>query len=553
MSESEFARFGAARRTMPLAAARTNANSPPGVALRAMPRMTGDGPLDAFAKVFAGMREARTDSSEPRSEAPTSESADLERDRSADTQPPEQRDAEHPGASAPKTPDDSAPVVKLPKSVEQHVAVEGDAGRPIPEASGNDSDAAPLSPQRSAKERVESQRTAATIDDPSTDPSNAPAEDRSITKPPVSTDPGLGPAIAERSADHSQNSSDVRSTGAHGKDGQLPPQAETQHDTNLKRASDTEFGHEFAATDQRSSMPELNRRALRLREQKDPQAEPAHGPARQLGPERIPPSTQRDPGPSAAAAGSSADANPITGPSASNAPARSADVVTQVAPVANAASGATVVPKKDRSPVRTGGVRSDAINNPTGAVTGADATGSRVANGDRAGRSRAGGSDTAEAVSRAKLIQRVSRAFQTMGGQGGVVRLRLAPADLGTIRIEMRVRNSQIDAKVLAESEAVSQTLREHLPELRSRLEQQGLTVERIEIDTESRDPTGEQPGRGTTDDFHQDHRRRQPTLRQQTSQSRSSGLDPSEISQPTGPAGAASGRVGTEGVDVRW
>ena len=107
-----------------------------------------------------------------------------------------------------------------------------------------------------------------------------------------------------------------------------------------------------------------------------------------------------------------------------------------------------------------------------------------------------------EAVNRAKLIQRVSRAFQHLGPDGGVVRLRLAPAELGTVRIEMRINGRKMDARVVAETEAASSALREHLPDLRSRLESFGMEIEQIEIETDSgeTDVDGRSPERDDGD-----------------------------------------------------
>ncbi|MEM1068943.1 MAG: flagellar hook-length control protein FliK, partial [Planctomycetota bacterium] len=96
----------------------------------------------------------------------------------------------------------------------------------------------------------------------------------------------------------------------------------------------------------------------------------------------------------------------------------------------------------------------------------------------------------AETVSRVKLIQRVSKAFQHLGPEGGTVRLRLAPAELGSVRVEMRIQQRKIQARVVAETEAASTALREHLPELRQRLESQGMQIEQldVEVDTGDRD-----------------------------------------------------------------
>lgn len=96
--------------------------------------------------------------------------------------------------------------------------------------------------------------------------------------------------------------------------------------------------------------------------------------------------------------------------------------------------------------------------------------------------------NTADTVSRVKLIQRVSKAFQHLGPDGGVVRLRLAPAEMGTVRVEMRINQKKVEARVVAETEAAGAALREHLPDLRARLESFGMQVEQLEIETDLND-----------------------------------------------------------------
>jgi flagellar hook-length control protein FliK len=137
----------------------------------------------------------------------------------------------------------------------------------------------------------------------------------------------------------------------------------------------------------------------------------------------------------------------------------------------------------------------------TGVTTSLESTAAPKAEtkSDAKGATREG---VSEAVNRAKLIQRVSRAFQHLGPDGGVVRLRLAPAELGTVRIEMRINGRKMEARVVAETEAASNALREHLPDLRSRLESFGMQIERIEIETDSgeTDVDGRFPGRDDGD-----------------------------------------------------
>jgi flagellar hook-length control protein FliK len=159
----------------------------------------------------------------------------------------------------------------------------------------------------------------------------------------------------------------------------------------------------------------------------------------------------------------------------SDATKAAAAAITGVSP-----AGSAAVPKS--SPSHTSLAGRSAEN---GFATALDSTAApkSESKSDAKGATREG---VSEAVNRAKLIQRVSKAFQHLGPDGGVVRLRLAPAELGTVRIEMRIDGRKMEARVVAETEAASSALREHLPDLRARLESFGMQVERIDIETES-------------------------------------------------------------------
>lgn len=125
--------------------------------------------------------------------------------------------------------------------------------------------------------------------------------------------------------------------------------------------------------------------------------------------------------------------------------------------------------------------------NQLGTVAAVDGKEAPATTNDRA-KGKSTKANTAETVSRVKLIQRVSKAFQHLGPDGGTVRLRLAPAELGSVRVEMRIHQRKMQARVVAETEAASTALREHLPELRQRLESQGLQIERLEVEIDSGD-----------------------------------------------------------------
>lgn len=110
---------------------------------------------------------------------------------------------------------------------------------------------------------------------------------------------------------------------------------------------------------------------------------------------------------------------------------------------------------------------------------------------------------TAQAqVDRARFIRRVSQAFQAASDRGGTVRLRLHPPELGSLRLELQMKDGTMTARLEAEQPAARQLLLEHLPALRDRLAQQGLRVDRFDVDLmgqHSGDPSSGQQGEDPT------------------------------------------------------
>lgn len=90
------------------------------------------------------------------------------------------------------------------------------------------------------------------------------------------------------------------------------------------------------------------------------------------------------------------------------------------------------------------------------------------------------------AVERARLLQRVTRAFQQLGGEGGRVRLKLHPPRLGTVGIEVGVDGAKMRARIVTETDSARSALRDAVPELRQRLVELGVQLEAIDIQTET-------------------------------------------------------------------
>jgi flagellar hook-length control protein FliK len=121
-------------------------------------------------------------------------------------------------------------------------------------------------------------------------------------------------------------------------------------------------------------------------------------------------------------------------------------------------------------------------NNDKTEPRGGPATASIAARQDRyeASIDRSEGLTEAERV---RFVQRVARAFHSMSDEGGEVRLRLSPPELGSLRLEVSLRDGVLSARLEAETSSARNLLLDNLPALRERLAEQNIKVERFEVD----------------------------------------------------------------------
>ena len=92
---------------------------------------------------------------------------------------------------------------------------------------------------------------------------------------------------------------------------------------------------------------------------------------------------------------------------------------------------------------------------------------------------------------RVRFVQRVEQAFQDLSDQGGSVRLRLSPPELGSLHIEINVAKGEMTARVQAETPAARNILLDNLPALRERLAQHDIKVQRFDVDLMDRSGGG--------------------------------------------------------------
>ena len=67
--------------------------------------------------------------------------------------------------------------------------------------------------------------------------------------------------------------------------------------------------------------------------------------------------------------------------------------------------------------------------------------------------------------------------------RGGLLRLRLRPPELGSLRLEVSLQDGNLSARIETETQAAKTLLLDQLPQLRDRLAEQGFRVARFDVD----------------------------------------------------------------------
>jgi flagellar hook-length control protein FliK len=72
---------------------------------------------------------------------------------------------------------------------------------------------------------------------------------------------------------------------------------------------------------------------------------------------------------------------------------------------------------------------------------------------------------------------------QTAHERGGELKLRLSPPELGSIRLEVKLHEGVLSARIETETRDAQRVLNENLLILRERLAEQNIKVERFDVD----------------------------------------------------------------------
>lgn len=148
--------------------------------------------------------------------------------------------------------------------------------------------------------------------------------------------------------------------------------------------------------------------------------------------------------------------------------------------------------------------------------------------------------DGLTSAERMRFIQRVGRAFQRIGETGGQLRLRLSPPELGSLKLDVTVRDGLLTARLEAETDSARNLLLDNLPQLQQRLSEQGIKIERFDVDLMNQSPGGSREHAGS------------PEERQQRGGQGFAPADSRSQSRTTGgPAPSVSRRGGAGALDV--
>jgi len=99
-------------------------------------------------------------------------------------------------------------------------------------------------------------------------------------------------------------------------------------------------------------------------------------------------------------------------------------------------------------------------------------------------------------VEQVRLLQRVARAFQSASQRDGEIRLRLSPPELGALKLDIKVQDGVMNARVEAETQAAQKILLDNLPALRERLAEQNIRIDQFEVGLQGRQSQGQPESR---------------------------------------------------------
>ena len=86
----------------------------------------------------------------------------------------------------------------------------------------------------------------------------------------------------------------------------------------------------------------------------------------------------------------------------------------------------------------------------------------------------------------------MANAFEAAGNHDGPIVVRLSPPELGSLKLEISIRDGALTAHVQTDNSTARNVLLDNLPALRDRLEQQDIRIERFDVEVQDRSSSGQ-------------------------------------------------------------
>ncbi len=87
--------------------------------------------------------------------------------------------------------------------------------------------------------------------------------------------------------------------------------------------------------------------------------------------------------------------------------------------------------------------------------------------------------------------QVVTHLSGSVNGESGRMVLRLNPAELGSLKLDVVVEGDEVRANIHAQNQQVQEVIERHLPQLRNALAEQGLKIEQFQVDIDKQQSGG--------------------------------------------------------------
>lgn len=150
----------------------------------------------------------------------------------------------------------------------------------------------------------------------------------------------------------------------------------------------------------------------------------------------------------------------------------------------------------------------------------------------------------ASPVDVSRFVSRVAKAVQTANDRDGIVNLRLSPSELGSLKIQLTVKDGVMSASVEADNSNARRMLLDHLPALRDRLADQNIRVDRFDVDVKQENTGGQASPRGFNQNPYQQQAQENDSRRPATKASQAESAAPAETV-------AAAPRVSSTGINL--